>query len=248
MVSVCMATYNGSKYLKEQIDSVLSQLSEDDELIISDDASTDNTIDLIMSYHDDRIKLLHHNPLEVSPNDTFLGHKRASSNFENALKNAKGDFIFLSDQDDVWKDNKVKYCLKYLQNYSLVTSDCSVIDGNGNILKKAHYSGVSPIHKNLYANITDMPFKGSCIAFKSEILDYVLPFPRGTVVHDDWIGCLACHFKSIFFINTPLFYYRIHGSNISRGKINPLILQIEYRLCFLINIIQRILKIRIYGT
>ena len=90
MISVCMATYNGEKYIQEQIDSILCQLSKDDELVISDDHSTDATCDIIKSYNDRRIKL-------------FLNElaKGVTHNFENALLHSKGDIIFLADQDDV---------------------------------------------------------------------------------------------------------------------------------------------------
>lgn len=101
MISVCMATYNGEKYIKEQIDSILKQLGSDDELVISDDGSSDGTIDIILGYHDPRIHL-------------YKGSFHSPAfNFENALKNATGDFIFLSDQDDIWYDNKVPEILKW---------------------------------------------------------------------------------------------------------------------------------------
>lgn len=96
MISVCMACYNGQKYIRQQIDSILSQLKENDELIISDDGSKDLTCEIVLSYHDPRIKLLHN-----TKEHGFIG------NFENALRCAKGDIIFLSDQDDVWK--KIKF-------------------------------------------------------------------------------------------------------------------------------------------
>ncbi|MDE5758415.1 MAG: glycosyltransferase, partial [Allobaculum sp.] len=91
MISVCIATYNGERYIETQIRSILDQLNEDDEIIISDDSSTDRTLDIIRSLNDSRIKL-------------FAGNKFHSRtfNFENALKQATGDFIFLSDQDDIW--------------------------------------------------------------------------------------------------------------------------------------------------
>ena len=97
MISVCIATYNGSKYIKEQIDSILPQLDECDEIIVSDDSSTDNTLSILKSYHDRRIII-------------FTNQKFNSPiyNFENALKHAKGDIIFLSDQDDIWEFNKVQ--------------------------------------------------------------------------------------------------------------------------------------------
>ena len=109
MISVCIATYNGGKFLGEQLQSILCQLGKDDEVIISDDGSTDNTYLLVMSIQDNRIKFYKHK------SDSFLlPHEKATLNFENALKYAKGDYIFLSDQDDVWVENKVEVMCQIL--------------------------------------------------------------------------------------------------------------------------------------
>ena len=97
MISVCMACYNGEKFIQEQVDSIICQLGLDDELIISDDGSNDRTLDILFSYEDSRIKILHNRACHG-----FVG------NFENALSHAKGDYIFLSDQDDIWKKEKVQ--------------------------------------------------------------------------------------------------------------------------------------------
>ena len=106
-IVVLMSTYNGEKYIKEQVDSILSQLSDSDELIISDDLSTDKTLDILSSYNDKRIKVINHQPHKGLP-----PHVYATLNFENALKNAKGDYIFLSDQDDVWLEDKLAVAAK----------------------------------------------------------------------------------------------------------------------------------------
>ena len=104
-VSVAMATYNGEKYIQEQIDSILKNLEKKDELIISDDGSNDGTIEIIKKNikKDNRIKLIN-------------GPKRGViKNFENALLNCNGDYIFLSDQDDIWLPNKVKTVMSYFE-------------------------------------------------------------------------------------------------------------------------------------
>ena len=90
MITVCIATYNGGKYISKQIDSILNQLSDSDEVIVSDDGSKDDTLDIITAFHDKRI--------EVFKND---GRHGVVPNFENALSKAKGDIIFFSDQDDI---------------------------------------------------------------------------------------------------------------------------------------------------
>ena len=99
MISVCIATYNGAEYLREQVESILSQLEEEDEIVVSDDSSTDTTIEILQSFGDRRIKIF------KNPAKGFV------RNFENALRQAQGDFIFLSDQDDVWLPNKVAVCM-----------------------------------------------------------------------------------------------------------------------------------------
>lgn len=131
MITVCMATYNGEKYIEEQLESVLMQLHSNDEVIISDDGSGDSTVDLIRTFNDPRIRLLVGNNF-FSP----------TQNFENALKYAKGDYIFLCDQDDVWLPDKVESMLQYLLQYDLVVSDCKVVDAELNVISQSFLWGV----------------------------------------------------------------------------------------------------------
>ena len=113
-----MATYNGERYIKEQVSSILQQLGEADELIVSDDGSTDSTLNVLASFHDPRIKV-------------FNGPQTGLTyNFENAIKNANGDYLFLSDQDDVWESNKVERMMEALRHYDLVVSDAWISDEN----------------------------------------------------------------------------------------------------------------------
>jgi glycosyltransferase involved in cell wall biosynthesis len=172
-----MTTYNGEKYLKRQIDSILVQLSDNDELIISDDGSTDNTIKIIAAYNDKRIVLLHHKQdLRIKKN----GHSNirfATNNFENALRYAQGDYIFLSDQDDIWLKGKKEECLNHLTNYDIVLCNYNVINDYEEIICEK-YLNKSPISKHIFFNILNMQFIGCCIAFNKKMLNYVLPFPK----------------------------------------------------------------------
>jgi glycosyltransferase involved in cell wall biosynthesis len=104
MISVCMATYNGAKYIKEQMDSILCQLGKDDEVVVSDDGSTDSTLDIVAEYGDSRIKIVRN-----------TGAHNFIRNFENSLKAAHGDYIFLADQDDVWLPDKVAKIMQILR-------------------------------------------------------------------------------------------------------------------------------------
>lgn len=206
MISVCMATYNGGRYIKQQLESILSQLGPDDEVVISDDGSYDDTRSVILSLDDNRIRLL-----DNSGSHGFV------SNFENALRNAKGDIIFLSDQDDVWLDGKVKTVSAALENYDLVIHDAQLIDGDGNSLGKTYYSTLH--HKTgFWANLWKTRWLGCCMAFRREVLDYCLPMPKGIVAHDYWIGMMGMvKFRSCF-LEDVLIGYRRHGNNVSTSS------------------------------
>lgn len=107
----------------EQLGSILPQLSANDEVIISDDGSKDGTVSLIESLHDDRIRILHYEQKVNYSKKKLSSYYYATSNFYNALLAAKGDVIFLSDQDDRWYGNKVKISLSYLQDFDIVCSN-----------------------------------------------------------------------------------------------------------------------------
>ncbi len=223
MVSVCMATYNGQKYLKEQIDSILRQLSEYDELVISDDHSTDGTVEIIRSYGDERIKLF--------DNELMQG---VTHNFENALIHAKGDVIFLADQDDVWLPEKIKELTDFLLEgqYDVVTGNCSLTDSELNITQERYYTDESPIDRSVWGNFKKNLWLGSCMAFRREILNEVLPIPPRMAAHDLWIALYSqMHFRCGYYPKV-LQLYRRHDNTVSfaGGKsTNSLWYKLSYR-------------------
>ncbi|WP_288864733.1 glycosyltransferase family 2 protein [uncultured Alistipes sp.] len=240
MISVCMATYNGEKYIREQIDSILAQLGDKDELIVSDDGSADATLSIVRSFSDPRIKII-----------SNTGKHGTNGNFENALKHAQGDYIFLSDQDDVWLPGKVNICLQALQTAHLVVHDCYVTDGNLHILHPSFFEmrgSASGFWKNLLRN----SYVGACEAFRRSILEYALPLPdKLPVYHDGWLGSLADIKGKVEFIRTPLIYFRRHDSNTSqsaRRSTFPLSKQISYRIKLLLLVIQRLVQCRKTAT
>ena len=141
MISVCIATYNGGKYISKQIVSILNQLSDSDEIIVSDDGSKDDTINIIESLCDSRIK---------SYKNT--GKHGVVPNFENALSKAKGDIIFFSDQDDIWADNKVQIMVRELQNADFVVHDALIMDKDDNVSDVNYYSLRKP-HLRYWNNL-----------------------------------------------------------------------------------------------
>ena len=236
-VSVCLASYNGSHYIKEQILSILLQLKDDDELIISDDSSTDNTVEIIHQINDKRITLLHHNPMYG-----LSSCQRVTANFENALLNASGDAIFLSDQDDVWLNGKVDIMCHQLEKYYYVTSDCFVTDSNLNIVNDTRFIKEEKISKNKWGALFKCtPYQGSCSAFRRDVLSLALPFPSGIQSHDRWIGFVASFFFSFTIIPDKLIYYRRHEQNVSTTMMhksnNSLWLRMKYRIKYIINLL-----------
>lgn len=215
MISVCLATYNGEKYIREQLDSIIPQLSLEDEIIISDDGSTDDTLKIIKSYNDKRIKIVTPKRDKKRLDKVQL----VTTNFENGLSNAKGEYIFLSDQDDVWHPDRVKIMMDYLKNkgYDYVESDCIVTDSDLIPLSNTRFP--HNYHYNKWKSLLGFtPFQGSASAFKREILDLALPFPHGIQSHDRWIGWIASFkFRTLIPLNKPLLYYRRHDSNVSTG-------------------------------
>lgn len=207
-ISVAIATFNGEKFIKEQLFSILKQLGNDDEVIISDNFSTDRTIDIVKAFDDKRIKIFYQERVSNS------GSINCYFNFENALKQTTGDIIFLSDQDDLWQDNKVKLCLNALKQYDMVVTDCSVISENGYIVLDSYFkrrkSGMG-FFKNLFANT----YLGCCMAFKRNILDIAMPFPKQMPMHDILLGAISELFFNPCFIDDKLVLYREHGSNVS---------------------------------
>lgn len=202
-ISVCMATFNGSKYIREQIVSILSQLSMQDELIVSDDSSTDNTIEIIQSFKDDRIKII--------INSQF---KSPIFNFENAIKHASNPLIFLSDQDDVWLEDKVSEMKLLLKQYTMVVSNHTVVDENMNILIPSYFE-VASSGKGVIKNIIKNTYFGCCMAFHKKILDVALPFPNDIPMHDSWLALVSDLFFDTYFIEKPLVLYRKHDNNSS---------------------------------
>lgn len=207
MISVCMATYNGEKYIREQVDSILSQLGKNDELIISDDISTDNTVGVIQAMNDNRIKLYYHKK--------DRGFVR---NFENSLSKAKGDIIFLSDQDDIWMPNKVEVTMKVLEHCDFVVSDCITINEKQEIISSSRIEDYN-IKTGFWRLMFRTRYLGCCMAFRRSVLEAALPFPRNAYLmeHDLWLASVAeCYFKTEL-IHNPLIKYRRHGNNVSSG-------------------------------
>jgi len=223
MISVCMATYNGARYIREQIESILCQLSPEDELIISDDGSTDETLEIVESFQDERICVCR-NECQKGP----------AGNFENALLQSHGNYIFLSDQDDVWMPNKVSKMLNALTTNDFAVSDAVVVNQDRNTISESFFV-LRGTYKSFLGDFVKFGYLGCCFAFRRKLLVRALPFPKNHQLanHDHWIFLIALLFYKITIINEPLMYYRRHGtnhSNAGRKSVRPFYFQILYRL------------------
>jgi glycosyltransferase involved in cell wall biosynthesis len=206
-ISVCMATYNGGKYITEQLESILSQLGENDEVVISDDGSSDNTRELVRGMSDSRIRLVINE-----------GDKGYTSNFENALRLSSGDYIFLADQDDVWLPGKVNDFIKLFKHYDFIVSDCIVVDAQLNYINPSHFK-IHSVKQGFIRNYLLPRYVGACMGFKRVVLQQALPFPpqRKYVAHDYWLSLIAELKFKVCVLDEPYLLYRRHSNNTSNG-------------------------------
>jgi glycosyltransferase involved in cell wall biosynthesis len=241
-VSVIMATYNGQNFLKEQLDSIISQLNIDDELIIVDDCSSDKSIQIISEYlFDARIQLFQ-NPYNI-------GHVKT---FSKLLDLASKDFIVMSDQDDVWLPGRLNLLHKCINSnkVSLVTSICLFVNDSGNLIIDSSYDGVFLSDSNKYfKNILDVfigrqQYLGCLMIIDKKLLKIALPIPCYVESHDLWIAFAGNLVKSNFHLEEYTLYRRLHGQNASVGSRSYFKI-VKSRIIFIIMIIHlsiRILK------
>lgn len=208
-ISVALAAYKGEQYIAEQIESILCQLGENDEIVVSDDFPKGETRNAVLNLASKDKRILY---IEGKG-------KGVVKNFENALRNCTGDIIFLSDQDDVWLPKKVESVVKEIENgASLVLHDASVTDAFLNITDKSYFSSHGS-NASFVGNIAKNSFVGCCMAFTKELMLETLPFPKELPMHDWWIALVALKKKhKIVLLREPLILWRRHGGNVTGGK------------------------------
>jgi glycosyltransferase involved in cell wall biosynthesis len=207
-ISVCMATYNGKRFVHEQLVSILQQLRPEDEVIVVDDRSTDSTSEIVTGTNDVRILLIEHRERQG-----IVG------SFEHAVRSASGDIVFLCDQDDIWAPTKVSKVMKVFAEQptvSLVTTNHLVIDDEGRPCVDKKLRRRSFDHR-LMPNLFSNRFQGSTMAFRATLLPSLLPFPKGCyVLHDAWIGLRNTAIGGrCEYLDEDLLFYRRHTHNAS---------------------------------
>ncbi len=231
-ISVAMISYQGAKYIEEQLDTILVTLGEEDEVIVSDDGSTDGTREILLAYQkkDARVRMID-------------GPKNGvKANVENALRACEGAYIFLADQDDIWMPKKVERVMAAFEQdgVSLVVHDAIVTDGNcKEVILESFYSlkgSGAGVLKNIWRNT----YIGCCMAFKRELLEEVLPIPNYIEMHDQWIGVINDRLKrGTSFIPDKLIKYRRHGNNASGMSHYGVPRMIRNRVCFVWALLTR---------
>ena len=205
--NIILGSYNGERYIKQQIESFFHQTQLPDLLIVSDDASTDHTIEVVKALAE-----VSPFPIKIIENITNSGYTR---NFEKLLEVADGDIIFFSDQDDYWLPEKIEIVTKQFlksEKTMWVINDMILADGN---LEPTPFTQLANIRK---IGMSDETFVAGCaIAIRKEWKSIVLPFPKNYEGHDNWISRLAAITSSRSIIEKPLQLYRRHGSNISQS-------------------------------
>ena len=213
LISIAIATYNGEKFLKEQLESIINQTYKNLEIIICDDCSTDNTIYIIKDFQkrDKRIKLY--------KKEKQLG---VLKNFEKAISLCNGKYIATSDQDDIWNINKVKILLSEIQDNILIYHDDILIDARGNIVFNSFFkSNEISINKShiTKALILDNWISGHACMFSYKLKNYILPIPNEIEHYDMWIAIIASKIGKIKYLDQQLVSWRQHESNKSGSKI-----------------------------
>lgn len=202
-ISIAMATYNGARYIQEQLESFLSQTRQPDELIITDDCSSDQTEAIVLEFAKKAPFTV-----EFHRNHKNLGY---CGNFNAALMKTTGDLVFLSDQDDVWFAEKIEY----MTELSLGNPEALALMNNAELTDgKLKSVGLTKLNQMKSAGIgVDGFVMGCCCAVRRELLDLCLPIPEGARGHDNWLIAFADGLKAKIVDRKVLQYYRRHESN-----------------------------------
>lgn len=210
-ISIALASYNGERYIREQLDSILAQTVQDFELIVCDDCSTDSTVEILNKYaeKDGRIKIFE--------NETNLGFKK---NFEKAISLCSGEYIALSDQDDIWLPEHLEKLLSIIESNSLACGNALMVDGCGNSLGRNlnevdslfAFNSETVLYKQFFSS---NPFQGASMLLRSDFVRSVLPVPEKIRFHDSWFAYCACMENGIAYTFDAINKYRQHGNNVT---------------------------------
>ena len=232
-ISVCMATYNGDRFLPDQLASIICQLGVNDELVISDNGSTDQTLAILNDLVDPRIRIVH-----------FHEARGPVPNFANAMAKTLNPVLVLVDQDDVWMPNRLdlirrRFAKPHGRILCLVTEG-ERVNAVGNLVASSNLEALR-FRQGFIRNVIRNSYMGCCMAFSRDLLDVVLPIPRQVPMHDSWIGILAEHFGTVETIGEPSYRYRVHENNLRHRK-TTWQTKVSHRFHLATSLIGRILR------
>jgi len=234
-ISVCMPTRNGENFLAEQLRTILPQMATDDELVVSDDSSTDNTLDIVREFRDPRIRILAEQQF-FSP----------IYNMEHALRAARNPILAPADQDDIWLPEKLPLIRQWMQGKTdrpfLLMADGTIVDARGEPSGETLYQRFSA-RKGVWKNIYNNCYTGCSMAFTRPLLELALPFPKGIPMYDSWLGLLAELAGEVEFRPETIVCHRRHGGNASFHRNRP-VQQVAWRAALIYYLASRLLKRR----
>lgn len=213
MISIALATYNGEKYLREQLDSILSQTIQDFEIVICDDYSTDSTWDILQEY------IIEDNRIKIYQNAENVGFKK---NFEKAISLCKGEYIALSDQDDIWTKGHLEHLISIIGDKAIACGNAALINRLGgdigitlSELERLEYCPENDLRKAYRILFFGNPFQGASMLIRKNFFEKALPIPDGVKYHDAWFACMACFYGGLNFSEKVVTFYRQHDNNAS---------------------------------
>ncbi len=215
LVSVAMCTYNGERFLREQMDSLVAQDYPNLEILVSDDCSTDTTLAILKEYEQ------RHENISVTQSEGNLGLVK---NFQGIIARCSGDYIALCDQDDIWFPNKISTLVAEIGAAALIYTPTEMIDENGMRMNTTFHDlrNIQLVDGKCYKSlIFENCILGHTILFKRSLLEHALPFPAGITAHDQWLAIIAAIHGNIKLHKEPVSYYRKHGDNLSLKKNRP---------------------------
>lgn len=228
LISIAMTTYNGEKYLREQLDSILNQTYKNIEIVVCDDCSTDSTSKILEEYSNK------YNNIRVFYNTETNG---VNKNFEKVINLCMGDYIAISDQDDIWNNDKLELLINNINEFDVICANKTDIDDNNNLLPDIHFKTFefAKIFKYDESNFLNMYFTnilwGCTSLIRKNFLLTCIPFPlahrkneppilKEIMYYDHWICLCAYANKSIKYLDKSVIKHRVHNNNCTRSSNN----------------------------
>ena len=234
-ISVALCTYNGAKYIRQQLDSILNQSYQVEEIVIVDDSSTDNTVEILREYEHKT------NKIKLFVNEQNIGYL---NNFTLAISKTTCDYVALSDQDDVWATNHIEVLFSNIDNRAISVGGAEIIDASGNSLGATF----GELRHNLFIPDGDVPkaykiiydynpYRGADMLINRKWVEHYLPIPDGVGYHDTYFSACAVLSSGLVVVKDIVSYYRIHEQQISKQLLKGVTLLDElkrrrHHICF----------------